>query len=158
MRGPSPALGMTDAEFRKAIRRIQWLHWFHYPVQGLLMGAVMLVAGRRVAVGPTLEPSLATWPALLLLLALLPLTGLLLYALYRRMRPDLRRPAEGNIRVYTGRLFLRNSLLSLVGLPLLASYVVTHHAFDLAACAGVLLALCWRLAPTAKTYQTWLLG
>ena len=148
---------MTDADFRKAIRRIGWLHWLQYLLQGFFMGAVVLTAGSRAAVGPTLEPRLATWPALLLLGALLPAAGALLYLLYRRMRPNLRRPAEGNLRVYQGRVFLRNSLLGLVGLPLLASYAVTHAVVDLALCGAMLLALGWRTAPSAATYQRWLL-
>ncbi len=149
---------MTDADFRRAIRRIQWFHWCHYPVQGLLMAGVVLVAGRHTAVGPTLEPRIATWPVLLMLGALLPLAGLLLYGLYRRMRPNLRRPPQGNLRIYQGRVFLRNSMLALVPLPLLASYVVTHKPFDLIAAGAMLVALCWRLTPTATTYQRWLLS
>lgn len=149
---------MTDADFRIAIRRIRWLHWLHYPVQGLLMASVVLVAGSRAAVGPTLEPRLATWPVLLLLGALVPLAGLLLFALYRRMQPNLRRAPEGNMRIYQGRILLRNSLLALVPLPLLASYVVTHKPFDLIAAGLMLVALCWRLTPTAASYQRWLLS
>ena len=149
---------MTDADFHKAIRRIRWLHWLHYPVQGLLMGAVVLGGASHAAAGPTLEPRLATWPVLLLLGALVPVAGLLLYVLYGRMQPNLRRPAEENLRIYQGRTFLRNSLLSLVGLPMLASYVFTHAVFDLAACGAMLLALSWRTAPSATTYQRWLLS
>ncbi|MBD2768644.1 hypothetical protein IC235_12170 [Hymenobacter sp. BT664] len=151
---------MTDADFHQALGRIRRLHWFHYPAQALLMGAGVLLAARRAAVGPTVEPRLATWPVLLLLLllALVPLAGLFLYLVYRRMQPNLRRPAELNLRVYQGRIFLRNSLLGLVGLPLLASYVFTHAVFDLVACGAMLLALSWRLAPSAQTYQRWLLS
>lgn len=148
---------MTDAEFHRAIRRIRWVHWLHYPLQTLLMGGAVLLAGRRAAEGATLEPRLATWPVLLLLGAVVPLLGVVLYVVYRRLRPNIRRPAEENLRIYLGRLFLRNSLLSLAGLPLVASYAVTHQAFDLVACAGVLVALSWRLAPSAKSYQQWLL-
>lgn len=148
---------MTDAEFHRAIRRIRLVHWLHYPLQGLLMAGGVLAAGRRVAVGSTLEPNLATWPMLLMLLALVPLASLLLFALFRRMRPNLRRPAPENLRIYTGRIFLRNSLLSLLSLPLLASYVVTHKPFDLIAGAGILVALCWRLTPSAATSPRWLL-
>jgi hypothetical protein len=149
---------MTDTDFHRAIRRIRWLHWVHYPAQALLMGGGVLAAGSRAAVGGTLEPRLATWPALLLLVALVPLVGVVLYGLYRRMRPNVRRPAEENLRIYLGRIFLRNSLLSLVGLPMLASYVITHKPFDLLAGGAMLLALSWRLAPTATTYQRWLLS
>lgn len=149
---------MTDAEFHRAIRRIRWFHWLHYVIQGLLMGGGVLAAGRRTAVGATLEPRLATWPVLLLLGAVVPLLGVALYLVYRRLRPNIRRPAEENLRIYLGRIFLRNSLLVLAGLPLLASYVVTHKAFDLLACVGVLVALGWRLTPSARSYQRWLLS
>lgn len=149
---------MTDADFHQAIRRIRRLHWLHYPAQALLMGGAVLAASGRTAVGTTLEPRLATWPALLALGVLVPVAGLLLYALYRRMRGNLRRPAEENLRLYQGRVFLRNSLLGLLPLPLLASYMITHQALDLVAGGGMLLALSWRLAPTAATYQRWLLS
>ena len=148
---------MTDAEFHRAIRRIRWVHWLHYPLQTLLMGGAVLLAGQRAAAGATLEPRLATWPVLLGVGAAVPLLGVALYAVYRRLRPNIRRPAKENLRIFLGRMFLRNSLLSLAGLPLLASYAVTHKAFDLLACAGVLVALSWRLAPSAKSYQQWLL-
>ncbi|GAB3326329.1 hypothetical protein ACFQT0_13500 [Hymenobacter humi] len=149
---------MTDADFHRAIRRIRWLHWLHYLVQALVMGSVVLVVGRRAAVGNTLEPRLATWPALLLLATLVPAVGVLLYGVYRRMQPNLRRPAEENLRIYLCRIFIRNSLLGLVGLPMLASYLITHKPFDLIAAAGMLLALSWRLAPSAQKYQRWLLS
>jgi hypothetical protein len=74
------------------------------------------------------------------------------------MLPNLRRPAEENLRIYRGRIFLRNSLLNLVGLPMLASYAITHKPFDLVGCGAMLLALSWRMAPDAKTYQRWLLS
>jgi hypothetical protein len=149
---------MTDAAFHKAIRRICWLHWLHYPVQALLMGAAVLLGGSRAAGGPTLEPRLATWPVLLLLLAAVPALGLVVLALYRRLRPSLRRPPEENLRIYLARIFLRNSLLSLVGLPMVASYLFTHAVFDLVAGGAMLLALGWRLAPSARTYQRWVIS
>lgn len=149
---------MTNEEFHGALCRIRWLHWLHYPVQGLLMGSTLLVSGAHAAVGQTVEPRLATWPALLVLGALVPTAGLLIYACYRRLRPNLRRPPEGNLRIYQARILLRNSLLALVPLPLLASYVLTHRPFDLVAAGGMLLALGWRLTPTPTTYQRWLLS
>lgn len=149
---------MTDADFHEAIGRMRRRHWLHYLVQAVLMGGGVLAAGRRAAVGATPEPRLATWPALLLLGALVPLAGLLLYAVYRQMRPNLRRPVQQNLRVYQGRLVLRNSLLSLLVLPLLASYVVTHGILELVFSAAMLLALSWQTAPSAQTYQRWLLG
>ena len=149
---------MTNADFNRAIRYVRRVHWLHYPVQGLLMAGAVLLAGSRAAAGSSTEPQLATWPALLSLVALVPALGLVLAALYRRLRPSLRRPAEENLRIYLGRIFLRNSLASLVALPMLASYAFTHALFDAAASGAMLLALSWRLAPSAKTYQQWLLS
>ena len=148
---------MTDAEFHYFIRRIRRRHWLHYPVQALLMGGVVLAAGRRAAGGATLEPRLATWPALLALGAVLPLVGVALYGISRYMRPNLRRPVAENLRIYQSRVLLRNSLLGLLGMPLLASYVLTHRATDLALCGAMLVALSWQTAPSAQTYQRWLL-
>lgn len=149
---------MTDADFHRAIRRIRWRHWLHYSVQALLMGAVVLTGGSRVAGSTSGQPVLASWPLLLLLGALLPLTGVILYLISRRMTPNLRRPAEQNLRVYQGRMLLRNSLLSLLGLPLLVSYVFTRNALELATCGVLLLALCLLTVPSAKAYQRWLLS
>ena len=149
---------MTDADFHQAIRRIRRRHWLHYPAQGLLMGGAVLAAGGRTAAGTALEPRLATWPVLLLLLALVPLAGLALRVVFRYMRPNLRRPAALNLRIYQGRVFLRNSLLGLLALPPLASWVVSRNPWELAVAAGVLLALGWQTAPTAAVYQRWLLG
>lgn len=148
---------MTNAKFHLAIRRIRWVHWLHYPLQALLMGGVVLAAGRRVAVGATLEPRLATWPALLLLGALVPMVGVAFYAVYRRLRPNLRRASEENLRIYQGRLLLRNSALCLLALPMLASYVVTGRLLELLASAIMLLALSWQTAPSAQRYQRWLI-
>ena len=107
--------------------------------------------------GTAVEPRLATWPVLLLLLALVPLAGLALRVVFRYMRPSLRRPAELNLRIYQGRVFLRNSLLGLLVLPPLASYAVSRNPWELLVGAGVLLALSWQLSPSAATYQRWLL-
>ncbi|HEX8426307.1 hypothetical protein [Hymenobacter sp.] len=149
---------MTDADFHRAIRRIRWRHWLHFAVQGLLMGSLVLAGGSKVAGGASPQPLLASWPLLLLLGALLPLAGLLLYLVSRRMTPNLRRPAEQNLRVYQGRMLLRNSLLSLLGLPLLVSYVFTRSTLELVACGVLLLALCALTVPSAKAYQRWLLS
>ena len=149
---------MTDADFHQAIRRIRRRHWLHYPAQALLMSSVALVGGSRTATGPAAQPLLASWPALLLLGALLPLVGVLLYLVSRRMTPNLRRPAEQNLRIYQSRVLLRNSLLSLLGLPLLVSYLLTRNGLELAACGVLLLALGWLTRPSATTYQRWLLS
>ncbi|MBC8084541.1 MAG: hypothetical protein H7Z21_15195, partial [Hymenobacter sp.] len=95
---------------------------------------------------------------LLLVGALVPLAGVLLYLVSRYMRPNLRRPAEENLRVYQGRILLRNSLLSLLGLPLLISYVFTRGVAELVACGVLLLVLCVLTAPSAKAYQRWLIS
>lgn len=149
---------MTNADFHLSIRRIRRRHWLHYPVQGLLMGGALLGTSGRTAVGPTLEPALATWPALLGLLALLPVVALLLFLVSRYLRPNLRRPAEENLRLYQGRVLLCNSLLGLLVLPLLASYVINNQPLDLVLCGAVLLALGWQTRPSAETYQQWLLA
>lgn len=149
---------MTDAEFHQAIGRIRRRHWLHYLLQAMLMGAGVLAGSRHAAAGATLEPRLATWPALLLLGALVPLMGLLLVVVYRRLRPSLRRPPVQNLRIYQGRIFLRDSLLALLALPPLASYAVSLNAWELLVGIGVLLALSWQTAPSAAAYQRWLLG
>ena len=148
---------MTDADFHRAIGRIRRRHWLHYPVQALLMAGGVLAGSRQAAVGPTLEPRLATWPALLGLLALLPVVGLLLYSVARYLRPNLRRPAEENLRIYQGRVLLRNSLLGLLALPLLVSYAIGHGVLDLVLCGAILVALGWQTRPSAQTYQRWLI-
>jgi hypothetical protein len=146
-----------NADFHQAIGRIRRRHWLHYPVQGLLMASGVLAGSRQAAVGPTLEPRLATWPALLGLLALLPIVGFLLYIVSRYLRPNLRRPAEENLRIYQARVLLRDSLLGLLALPLLASYAIGHRVPDLVLCGVVLLALGWQTRPSAQTYQRWLI-
>ena len=148
---------MTDADFHRAIRRIRRRHWLHYPVQALLMTGGVLAGSGRAAVGPTLEPRLATWPALLGLLALVPIVGFLLYAVSRYLRPNLRRPAEENLRIYQGRVLLRNSLLGLLVMPLLVSYVIGRRVPDLVLCGAILLALGWQTRPSAQAYQRWLI-
>jgi len=149
---------VTDADFHQAIGRIRRRHWLHYPVQALLMVGGILAGSSQAAVGPTLEPRLATWPTLLGLLALLPVVGGLLYIVSRYLRPNLRRPAEENLRIYQGRVVLRNSLLGLLALPLLVSYAIGHHPLDLALGGMILVALGWQTRPSAQTYQQWLLG
>ena len=148
---------MTNADFHRAIGRIRRRHWLHYPVQGLLMAGGVLAGSGQAAVGATLEPRLTTWPALLALLALLPVVGLLLYSVARYLRPNLRRPAEENLRIYQGRMLLRDSLLGLLALPLLVSFAIGHAVLDLVTCGATLLALGWYTQPTAQAYQRWLI-
>ena len=151
-------LRMTDVDFHRAIRRIRRRHWLHYLAQGLLMAAGVLVGSGGAAVGPTAEPRLATWPALLGLGALLPLVGLVLYGISRYLRPNLRRPAAENLRVYQSRQLLHDSLLGLLALPPLGSYAVGHGWPYLLFSGAALLALAWQTRPSAHTYQRWLLG
>jgi hypothetical protein len=149
---------MTDAEFHRSIRRIRGRHWLHYLAQALLMGGVVLAGSSKAATGTAPQPQLASWPALLLLGAVIPLLGVLLYVVARRMQPNLRQPAEQNLRIFQSRIFLRNSLLSLLALPLLVSYVFTRAPLDLVACIILLLALSFLTVPSAKAYQRWLLS
>ncbi|SNR62996.1 MULTISPECIES: hypothetical protein [Hymenobacter] len=148
---------MTNAEFHLAIGRIRRLHWMHFPVQALVMLGVVLGASSQVGVGSGSQTHLASWPALVLLAALVPVVSMLLYIISRRLRPNIRRLAEENMRIYQSRIFLRNSLLSLLGLPLLASYFLTREVLELLACGALLLGMCLATVPTAKEYQRWLL-
>ncbi|GAB2792812.1 hypothetical protein HNQ93_003657 [Hymenobacter luteus] len=149
---------MNNPEFHQAIRRIRRLHWVHFPAQALLMTSVVLLASRGVEAGqPTRLPA-ASWPVLILLSLLIPVVGALLWWLYRRMRPNLRRRSEENLRIYQSRLILRNSLLNLLSLPLLVSYFLTRSPWELVAGGGLLLVLCLLTAPSARAYQRWLLS
>ena len=147
---------MTDADFHQAIGRIRRRHWLHYPAQGLLMAAGVLAGSRQAAVGLTSEPRLATWPALLMLLVLLLVVGFLLYITSRYLRPNLRRPAAENLRIYQSRLLLHNSLLALLALPPLVSYAVGNGWPYLFFSGAALLAMAWQTRPSAQTYQRWL--
>ncbi len=149
---------MTDAEYHANIQRFRRRHWLHFAVQGLLMGSAALLGRGRVAGPRAINPQLATWPMLLALAAVLPLLGVVLYAVARSIRPNLRRPYEENMRLYQSRLIVRNSLLALLGLLPLASFLVTRQPVDLITYAAVLLLLGWRTAPSARAYQQWLLS
>ncbi|TGE06594.1 hypothetical protein [Hymenobacter fodinae] len=148
---------MNNPDFHLAIRRIRRLHWLHYPVQTLVMAAVVMGLGSRLSglAGSAVTPA---WPGVLLLSAMVPLVGLLLYSVSRRLRPNLRRLAEDNLRIYKSRIFLRNSLLGLLILPLLVSYVLTHGWLEIVCCGILLLVLPMLTAPSATAYQRWLLS
>lgn len=148
---------MTDTEYNRNIQRFRRAHWLHYGAQALLMGAAGLATRHGVA-GPTaINPQLATWPALLALAVVVPLLGVVLYAVCQSIKPNLRRPYAENMRIYLSRLVVRNSMLGLLGLPLLAAYLLTHQPAVLALYAGLLLFVGQRTAPSAKAYQRWLL-
>ena len=148
---------MTDAEYHANIQRFRRRHWLHFAVQGLLMGSAALAGHGKVAAPKDINPRLATWPILLGVVVALPLLGVVLYAVCQSIKPNLRRPYAENMRLYQSRLVVRNSLLGLLGLPLLASFLVTRQAIDLVTYAALLALLGWRTAPSAKAYQEWLL-
>lgn len=148
---------MNNADFHKAIRRIRRLHWLHYPVQALVMACVVLGFGSRLP-GAATSGQVAAWPGLVLLGAMVPIVGLLLHSVSRRLRPNLRRLAEDNLRIYKSRIFLRNSLLGLLLLPVLVSYVLTRGQLEIVCCVMLLLVLPILTAPSAKAYQRWLLS
>lgn len=149
---------MQDSAFEQAWRRLRRLHYLHYPAQGLLMAAAVLVAGRRVAGPASDNPRLATWSVLLGVLALLAVVGVLLHFVASYIRPNPRRPAAENLRLYQGRLLLRNSLLGLAGLPPLAAYALRGEPVNLLFFGVLLLVPCLLTAPSARTYQRWLLS
>ena len=122
------------------------------------MATLVLGAGRRTANSQAVNPALATWPALLLLGGILVLVGVLVYLVSSQIKPNLRRPEAENLRLYKSRIFLRNSLLGLIGLPPLLTYTVTKSPVDLVFSACLLLTLCVVMAPSARTYQRWLIG
>lgn len=121
------------------------------------MAALVLVAVRRTAGSGAVNPRLATWPALLLLGGLLLLVGVLVYLVSSQIKPNLLRPEAENLRLYKGRIFLRNSLLGLTALPPLVTYTITRSPLELIFFGGLLLTLSVVLAPSAKTYQRWLI-
>lgn len=149
---------MENPAFAAAIRRIRRLHYLHYPVQGVLMAVLVLAAGRHAARGGTENPQLATWPMLFWVLALLAVVGVLVSFISSYIKPNLRRPAAENLRLYQGRIFLRNSLLGLACLPPLAAHALTGDGWNLLFFACLLLAPCLVTAPTARSYQKWLIA
>jgi len=148
---------MTNEEYLLNIQRFRRAHWLHYAAQSLLLGGAVLLGQGRLAPVQAVNPALATWPVLLLLAVALPLLGVVLYAVCQRIKPNLRRPYAENMRIYQSWLVVRNSLLGLLGLPFIATYLLTHYALALVVYGGLLLFLGRRTAPTAATYQRWLL-
>ena len=149
---------MDDRAYHQAIRRIRRFHFLHYPAQGALMAALVLAAGRRTASSTAVNPQLATWPLLFMVVGLLMLVGGLIYLISAYMRPNLRRPPAENLRLYQSRIFLRNSLLGLACLPPLAAYVLNGEALNFVFFGCLLLVPCWLAAPTARNYQKWLIS
>jgi hypothetical protein len=81
----------------------------------------------------------------------------LVYLVSAQIKPNLRRPEAENLRLYKSRIFLRNSLLALLGLPPLVTYTITKSPVDLVFFGCLLLTLCVVMVPSAKTYQRWLI-
>lgn len=149
---------MENDVYNAAMRRIRRLHFLHYPVQGALMTSLVLATGRRTAHGGADNPQLATWPNLFVVMALLAVVGVFIHFVSSYIRPNLRRPAAENLRLYQGRIFLRNSLLSLACLPPLAAYAVGGSSWNLVLFGVLLLVPCLVTAPSAQTYQRWLMA
>lgn len=149
---------MADPTYDEAMRRIRRMHWLHYPTQAAVMAALVLAVSRRTANSGAVNPQIATWPALLLLGGLLVLVGVLVYLVSSQIKPNLRRPETENLRLYKSRVFLRNSLLGLTGLPPLITFTITKSPIDLVFFGCLLLALCVVMVPSVRTYQRWLIG
>ena len=149
---------MENDVYDATIRRIRRRHFLHYPAQGALMTGLVLAAGRHVAGRGAVNPQLATWPNLFVVAALLAVVGVLIHFVSSYIKPNLRRPAAENLRLYQGRIFLRNSLLSLACLPPLAAYAADSDSWDLAFFGILLLVPCLATAPSARTYQRWLVS
>lgn len=149
---------MDDHAYHHAIRRIRRFHYLHYPAQGALMATLVLAAGRRTASGTAVNPQLATWPLLFMAVGLLMLVGGLIYLISAYIRPNLRRPPAENLRLYQSRIFLRNSLLGLACLPPLAAHVLSGEWWNLLFFGCLLLVPCLVAAPSARSYQKWLIS
>ncbi|MVN77137.1 hypothetical protein GO988_12445 [Hymenobacter sp. HMF4947] len=149
---------MTDEEYHQNMQRFRRRHWLHFGVQGGLLGGAALAGHHQPVALAAIDSRLATWPVLLALLVAVPLVSIVLYAVCQSIKPNLRRPYAENMRIYQSRLVVRNSLLGLLGLPLLAVYILTHHAGALVAYGALLLLLSRQTVPSAKTYQRWLLS
>ena len=148
---------MTDAEYLLNIRRFRRAHWLHYVGQTLLAAGASLMGRGQIASLHAIDPQLATWPALLLLAVALPLLGVVLYGVCQSIKPNLRRPYAENMRLYQSRMVVRNSLLGLACLPVVAAYLLTHNLLDVVLYAGLLVFLSRATVPTAQKYQRWLL-
>lgn len=149
---------MDNSAFQQAIRRLRRQHYLHVAAQAALMAGLVLAVSRRAAAGSSENPQLATWPLLLGMLALLGIVSVLVHFVSSYIKPNLRRPAAENLRLYQGRVFLRDSLLGLAGLPPLAAYVLHGEWWNLAFFGLVLLVPCVVAAPSARAYQRWLVA
>jgi len=137
-----------------AIHRLRRMHILQYLVLAGLMLALVLLAGHGIqAAGARQNMS----PIIALLLVLLVLVVGGLYLVFRRIRPNLRRPEVENLRIYQSAVLLRNSFLALVSLPPLLLYHFTADWLHLLAFGLLLSALCVLTMPTESKYRRWLL-
>ena len=136
-----------------AIRRLRRMHVLQYLVLAGLMLALVLAAGHGLQAGRTRQ-NLAPVVALLLVLVLLVVGGI--YLVFRRIRPNLRRPEAENLRIYQSAVLLRNSFLALVSLPPLMLYHLTSNRLDLALFGVLLTVLCALTLPTEGKFRRWL--
>jgi len=137
-----------------AIRRIRFVHIVQYLVLAGLMLALVLVADHRVQ---TIDNKQNTTSLIALLLVLVVLVMGGIYLVFRRIRPNLRRPEAENLRIYQSAVLLRNSFLALVSLPPLLLYHLTNEWINLLFFGVLLVALCVLTLPTERKYRRWLL-
>lgn len=137
-----------------AIRRIRRIHILQYLVLGGLMLTLVLLTDHRLQTTNT-KQNTALVVVLLLVLLVLVMGGI--YLVFRRMRPNLRRPEAENLRIYQSVVLLRNSFLALVSLPPLLLYHLTSKWVNLLFFGVLLVALCVLTLPTERKFRRWLL-
>ncbi|QNE38850.1 hypothetical protein F1C16_04415 [Hymenobacter sp. NBH84] len=137
-----------------AIRRIRRMHILQYLVLGGLMLTLVLLTDHRLQTTNTRQNT-ALVVVLLLVLLVLVMGGI--YLVFRRMRPNLRRPEAENLRIYQSVVLLRNSFLALVSLPPLLLYHLTSEWVNLLFFGVLLVALCVLTLPTERKFRRWLL-
>ena len=149
---------MDEQAFSRAIGHLRRQHFLHYALQAALMAGLVLAAGRRLAGNGTENPKLATWPLLLAMLALLAIVGVLVQFVSGYIKPNPQRPAAENLRLYQGRVFLRDSLLGLAALPPLAAYALGGGGWNPVFFAVLVLVPCVVTAPSGAAYRRWLVS
>ncbi|UOR07562.1 hypothetical protein MUN82_10795 [Hymenobacter aerilatus] len=130
------------------------MHILQYLVLAGLMLTLVLLTGQPRHSADTKQ---TTTLVVVLLLVLLVLVVGGIYLLFRRMRPNLRRPEAENLRIYQSVVLLRNSFLSLVSLPPLLLYHLTGEWVNLLSFGALLVVLCVLTLPTERKFRRWLL-
>lgn len=129
------------------------MHIVQYLVLAGLMLTLVLLAGHRLQ---TTSAQQNVAPVIVLLLVLLVLVIGGIYLVFRRIRPNLRRPEAENLRIYQSAVLLRNSFLALVSLPPLLLYHLTNDWLHLLFFGVLLTALCLLTLPTEPKFRRWL--